>query len=163
MKHIWKTNGHEAIEFSDGCRIRFRTRTRGGGRGLSGSPTYFNESMFLPEVSMASILPVISAQPDPQVWYMGSAVDQTEQEDGVAFARVRERALNGDTDRLAYFEWSLDVETPDEVDDETAARSEGRGRRRTRRFGIRITPGLSEGRGARAGRPRLRGRAPGRR
>ena len=28
VKHIWKTNGHEAIEFRNGCRIRFRTRTR---------------------------------------------------------------------------------------------------------------------------------------
>ena len=34
VKHIWRTNGHEAIEFKDGSRIRFRTRTRGGGRGL---------------------------------------------------------------------------------------------------------------------------------
>ena len=76
--------------------------------------------MFIPEVSMSSILPVISAQPDPQVWYMGSAVDQTEQADGVAYARVRDRALNGDHDRLAYFEWSLDAETPDEVDEKTA-------------------------------------------
>jgi hypothetical protein len=52
----------------------------------------FDEAMFLPEVSMGSILPVISAQPDPQVWYMGSAVDQTIHEDGVSFAgcgRVR--------------------------------------------------------------------------
>jgi hypothetical protein len=61
-------------------------------------------------------MPVISAQPDPQIWYMGSAVDQTIMEDGVVFARVRDRALNGNTDRLAYFEWSLDAETPDEVE-----------------------------------------------
>jgi hypothetical protein len=86
VKHIWRTNGHEQIEFHNGCRIRFRTRTRGGGRGLSGSPVIFDEAMFLPEVSMGSILPVISAQPDPQVWYMGSAVDQTIHEDGVSFA-----------------------------------------------------------------------------
>ena len=41
-------------------------------------------------------------------------------EDGVAFARVRERALNGEPDRLAYFEWSLGADTPDEVDEMTA-------------------------------------------
>ena len=139
VKHIWKTNGHEAIEFSDGCRIRFRTRTRGGGRGLSGSPTYFNEAMFIPEVSMASILPVISAQPDPQVWYMGSAVDQTEQADGVAYARVRDRALSGDHDRLAYFEWSLDAETPDLVEDEQAADPKVWAQTNPA-LGIRITP-----------------------
>lgn len=116
VRHIWRTNGHESIEFMDGRRIRFRTRTRGGGRGFSGSPVFFDEAMFLPEVSMASILPVISAQPDPQIWYMGSAVDQASMDDGVVFARVRERALSGDHKRLAYFEWSLDAETPDQVE-----------------------------------------------
>lgn len=117
VEHIWRTNGHEQIEFCNGGRIRFRTRTRSAGRGLSGSPVVFDEAMYLPEVAMGSILPVISAQPDPQVWYMGSAVDQTIHEDGVSFARVRARALEGEDPRLAYFEWSMDAETPDLVDD----------------------------------------------
>lgn len=115
VAHVWRTNGHESIEFTNGSRIRFRTRTRGGGRGFSGSPVIFDEPMFLNEVSMGSILPVMSAQPDPQAWYTGSAVDQTIHEDGVVFARVRDRALNGTDSRLAYFEWSLDFEAPDEV------------------------------------------------
>jgi hypothetical protein len=138
VKHIWRTNGHEQIEFRNGCRIRFRTRTRSAGRGLSGSPVVFDEAMFLSEVSMGSILPVISAQPDPQVWYLGSAVDQTIHEDGVAFARVRARALEGGDPRLAYFEWSMDAETPDMVDDsmldslmELAASNPNFGRRMT--------------------------------
>jgi hypothetical protein len=121
VRHIWRTNGHEAIEFLDGRRIRFRTRTRGGGRGFSGSPVLFDEAMFVPEVSMGSILPVISAQPDPQIWYMGSAVDQASMDDGVVFARVRERALSGDHKRLAYFEWSVDAETPDQVEPSQSA------------------------------------------
>lgn len=121
VRHIWRTNGHEAIEFRNGNRIRFRTRTRGGGRGFAGSPVIFDEPMFLPEVSMGSILPVISAQPDPQVWYTGSAVDQTLHEDGTVFARVRERALRGEDPRLAYFEWSADAASPEEVEPEVAA------------------------------------------
>jgi hypothetical protein len=121
VRHIWRTNGHESIEFTNGHRIRFRTRTRGGGRGFAGSPVIFDEPMFLPEVSMGSILPVVSAQPDPQIWYTGSAVDQTIHEDGVVFARVRDRALGGKADRLAYFEWSLDAASPDDVDADAAA------------------------------------------
>ena len=70
---------------------------------------------------------------------MGSAVDQAEQADGVAFARVRERALNGNHDRLAYFEWSLDVDTPDEVSDE-AARDPKAWAQTNPALGIRITP-----------------------
>ena len=121
VKHVWRTNGHESIEFRNGNRIRFRTRTRGGGRGFSGTPVIFDEPMFLSEISMGSIMPVISAQPDPQIWYTGSAVDQTIHEDGVVFARVRDRALSDDTDRLAYWEWSHEAETPDQVEESQAA------------------------------------------
>jgi hypothetical protein len=138
VKHIWRTNGHEAIEFHGGNRIRFRTRTRGGGRGFSGSPTYFDESMYLPDISMAAIMPVLSAQADPQAWFMGSAVDQAWHEDGVVFARIRDRALNGDAKRLAYLEWSLDAETPDQVDKDMAADPES-WRLTNPAFGIRIT------------------------
>jgi hypothetical protein len=138
VKHVRRTNGRESIVFKGGSTIRFRTRTRGGGRGFSGSPIVFDEAMFLPEVSMGSILPVASAQPDPQLWYMGSAVDQTLMEDGVAFARVRERALAGDDDRLAYFEWSLDADAPDLVEDAVAA-DPGSWAACNPAFGIRIT------------------------
>lgn len=137
VRHIWRTNGHEAIEFTNGSRIRFRTRTRGGGRGFSAPVVIFDEAMFLPTVSFGAILPVISAQPNPQIWFVGSAVDQTVMEDGVEFARVRERALDGDVARLAFFEWSLDYATPDDVPDgldhEAIAISNPA-------FGIRISP-----------------------
>lgn len=121
VRHVWRANGKASIEFMNGNRIRFRTRTRGGGRGFSGSPVIFDEPMYLPEVSMGSIMPVVSAQPDPQVWYTGSAVDQTVHPDGVVFARVRDRALKGESSRLAYFEWSLDVDDPEDLDAEVAA------------------------------------------
>ena len=34
VKHVWKGSGHEVVEFVNGNRIRFRTRTRTSGRGL---------------------------------------------------------------------------------------------------------------------------------
>lgn len=139
VKHIWRTNGHESIEFRNGCRIRFRTRTRGGGRGFSGSPVIFDESMFLPEISMGSMLPVISAQPDPQVWHMGSAVDQQIHDEGIVFARVRERALEGTDERLAYFEWSLDADSPDDVTTEQAG-DLGMWAKANPALGLRIMP-----------------------
>lgn len=138
VKHIWRTNGHEAIEFRDGCRIRFRTRTRGGGRGFAASPIYFDESMYLPEISYGAMLPVISAQPDPQVWMMGSAVDQQIMDEGVVFTRGREQALAGE-DRVAWFEWSLAAQTPADVEVEQATDPEG-WERTNPALGIRITP-----------------------
>jgi len=128
----------EMIEFTGGRRIRFRTRTRGVGRGYANCSTaIFDEAMFLPEVSMAAIFPVITASEDPQIWYTGSAVDQESMDDGVAFARVRERALSGDTDRLAYFEWSLDADGPDDVGEDVSADPEVWARANPA-FGIRI-------------------------
>jgi hypothetical protein len=99
---------------------------------------FFDEAMFLPEISMGAIMPVISAQPDPQVWYMGSAVDQLLMEDGVVFASVRERALAGEDPRLAYFEWSLDAEAPDVVE-ETVAGSADAWAQANPAFGVRIS------------------------
>lgn len=139
VRHVRRTNGFEAVEFRNGARIRFRTRTRVGGRGFSGSPLVFDEAMYLSEASMGSILPVASAQPDPQVWYAGSAVDQEIHDDAVVFARVRERALRGDTDRLAFFEWSHDADSPDEVTEEQAA-DPAVWAATNPAFGIRITP-----------------------
>lgn len=120
VRHVWRTNGHEAIEFRNGARIRFRTRTKGGGRGFSGDLVVFDEAMEFPERSLGAILPVVSARPDPQVWYAGSAVDQQVHENGVVFARVRDRAVRGADKRLTYFEWSADADNPDDVDPEQA-------------------------------------------
>lgn len=139
VKHVWRATGREVIEFRNGNRIRFRTRTGRGGRGFSGSPVVFDEAMDVPETSLASILPVISAQPDPQVWYTGSAVDQETMQDGNVFARVRRRALEGDDPRLAYFEWSVDATKPDELE-ETIARDPKSWALANPALGIRISP-----------------------
>ncbi len=142
VRHIRRTNGREAISFKGDDydrRIRFRTRTRGGGRGFSGSPVYFDESMVFPVVSQNSILPVMSAQPDPQAWYMGSAVDKREQPEGLVFAAVRQRALEGGDDRLLYCEWSLDVELPELVMEGQAA-DPASWAATNPSLGIRITP-----------------------
>src|SRR5262249_28813445 len=73
----------------------------------------------------------------------GSAVDQTVHEDGIAFTRVRDRALEGTDDRLAYFEWSADAETPDMVEDDVASSQETWARTNPA-LGIRIMPDYIE-------------------
>jgi hypothetical protein len=103
-------------------RITFRTRTRGGGRGFSGDCLIMDEAMILPESAYGALLPTLSARPNPQIWFTGSAVDQQVHEDGIVFARVRERGIAGDPS-LAYFEFSAEGEEPEsltheELDDE---------------------------------------------
>jgi phage terminase large subunit-like protein len=124
VQRVSRSHGEEGIELKGGNRIRFRTRTKGGGRGFSSDCLILDEAMILPESSHGALLPTLSARPIPQVWYTGSAVDQLVHEDGIVLARVRERGLKGDDPRLAYFEWSVDRDNPEDVDDELASDEE---------------------------------------
>jgi len=116
---VTRSHGEEAIHVRGGVRIRFRTRTKGGGKGFSCDTLVLDEGMFLPEFAHGALLPTLSARPNPQVFYAGSAVDQEIHEHGVVFARVRERGHRGDPS-LVYFEWSLELAHPGEVTEEIA-------------------------------------------
>jgi hypothetical protein len=115
VKRVARTNGREAIELRSGQRIKFKTRTASGGRGLSGDCVVFDECMDFPEPAHASILPILSARPNPQAWYTGSAVDQTTQVNGRVLTSLRERGMEGDAEALAYFEWSTDLDNPSKL------------------------------------------------
>lgn len=112
------THGAEGFEFTGDRRVRFRTRSKGGGRGWTADFIFFDEAMILPEHVQAAMFFALSGRSeagDPQVWYSGSAVDQEVHEHGVVFARVRERGLKGEDPTLAWFDWSLDYDNPDHV------------------------------------------------
>jgi hypothetical protein len=120
MKKPIRGKGTEAILFNNGARIMFKTRTGGGGRGLSGDYVGLDEAMILPGATTAALVPTMAARSvtgNPQLWYAGSAVDQTEQEHGVVFAGVRQRGIAG-APRVAYFEWSVEGDDPADVPDE---------------------------------------------
>lgn len=117
VQRVSRAHGEEGIELKGGQRVRFRTRTKGGGRGFSSDCLILDEAMILPESAHGALLPTLSAKPNPQVIYMGSAVDQWIHEHGVVFARIRERGLTGNDPALAYFEWSAAFENPQQVGD----------------------------------------------
>lgn len=115
VQRVSRSHGEEGIELKGGRRVRFQTRTKGGGRGLSGDCVILDEAMFLPEMQIGALMPTLSARPNPQLWYAGSAVDQLIHDHGVVFAKLRERGRKGGDPSLAYFEWSLDYDSPDDV------------------------------------------------
>lgn len=109
VRRVSRSHGAEGFTFAGGARIRYRTRTAGGGRGFSADLILFDEAMILKESFIGALLPTLSARSvngNPQVWYTGSAVDQLVHEHGVVFARLRERGLDGGDRSLAWFEWS---------------------------------------------------------
>jgi hypothetical protein len=111
---VRNAHGEQGIDFANGTRLRYRTRTRGGGRGFSCDLLELDEAMSLPEFAQGALLPTLSARPNAQVIYAGSAVDQRIHEHGRVLARVRERGIAGE-ERLAYFEWGLDYPNPDSI------------------------------------------------
>lgn len=101
VKKITHGNGEEAIEMMCGSRVVFKTRTKGGGRGLSGNKVILDEGFALRPMHMGALLPTMSAKPDPQVLY-GSSAGMA---DSGILRGVRDRGRPGTDPRLAYLEW----------------------------------------------------------
>jgi hypothetical protein len=106
VKTVKRSHGEEGVYLKDGRSLRYRTRTKGGGRGFGADFLGLDEAMYVAEAFLGALMPVISARPNPQIWYMGSAVDKNTMDNGVVFARLRQRALEHRPGRMAYFGWS---------------------------------------------------------
>lgn len=71
-RYFTRGNGKEKIRTATG-RILFKTRTSGGGRGLSGDLVICDEAQGLKDQHVAALFPTLRARPNPQIWYAGSA------------------------------------------------------------------------------------------
>ena len=101
VRNIYRGNGDESIELMSGARLIFKTRTKGGGRGLSGRKVILDEGFALRPMHMGALLPTLSAQPDPQVLY-GSSAGLAESD---VLRGVRDRGRPGTDPRLAWIEF----------------------------------------------------------
>lgn len=120
IKAVSRSKGDEGIELwpteqcPDGQRLRFVARSGGSGRGFSGDTVFWDESQHLGDAPVDALMPTMLARDNPQLWYGGSAPDKDlapcEQ-----ITRVRSRAMKGGeaARKLAYFEWSVEVHTPE--------------------------------------------------
>ncbi|MFC5425360.1 terminase TerL endonuclease subunit [Brevibacterium otitidis] len=106
------SNQERAIEFKNGSRIVYRTRTSGGGRGLSGDLVILDEAYAVTSEQIAALLPTMAARSmtgNPQIWYTSSAGLVTSE----VLRGLRMRGIEHvGAERLAYFEWSA----PDDAD-----------------------------------------------
>lgn len=125
VKRVTRSKGDEGIELVTGQRLRFFARSNGSGRGFSGDCNIWDEAQHLGDSPVDAMLPTMSARPNPQLLYGGSAPDKD-----VApcepIARIRRRALAGGDPSLVYYEWSAilcnercpeDCEEHDDPDD----------------------------------------------
>jgi len=73
-----------------------------------------DEAFHLTDASMDALFPTLAAKPNPQVWYLSSAVNQQHHHYGYVLARVRRRGRAAEPGkRLTYLEWSHDIERED--------------------------------------------------
>lgn len=100
------SHGQEGVLLKSGQRLLFKARGRDGARGFTGDTIVFDEAMILGRRAIDAMLPTISARPNAQVWYTGSAGNPESEQ----FGRVRSRALEGTPERrLFYCEWSAPI------------------------------------------------------
>lgn len=106
-------SGYE-MRFRGGGRARFIARSRTSGRGLTGDMLVFDEFQDLDDDAQGALLPTISARPNAQSWYLGSApgIGST-----VAH-RIRARGRSRRPGRIAYKEYSAEPDA--NLDDRNA-------------------------------------------
>lgn len=104
VKRINEANGEEGIEFSTGQRLRFKARTKTGGRGLTGDRTILDEAQELTAAMMGSLMPTMSARSlhgNPQILYGGSAGKIHSE----VWRGIRDRGRAGGDPTLVWLEW----------------------------------------------------------
>lgn len=94
-------NGRWAIEMRNGCRARFVTRGPTTGRALAGDRVVLDEGFAVTPTQIGSLLPVMSARPDPQ-YLLASSAGMV---DSAVLIGARDRGRAGGTDRQLYAEW----------------------------------------------------------
>lgn len=108
---ISNSHGDEGIFLRSGQKLVFKARSAKAARGFSADLVVFDEAMKnLDSAVVGAALPTISARPNSQILYTGSAGT----EESEHFGRVRNRALKhhkGESDepRLCWMEWSCDL------------------------------------------------------
>jgi hypothetical protein len=106
VAQVRRGNGKESIRLKNGSIIRFRTRTKSGGRGFSVDRLVIDEAMVWSPASQAALMPLLTTALNPQIWYLGSAADEETHEHCGKWASLRARALAGDDPKLLWLEWS---------------------------------------------------------
>ena len=107
-------SGDEEIRFTNGSRILFGARERGFGRGFSEVDVLvFDEAQILTENAIDDMVPATNQAPNPLLLFTGTPPKPSDPSE--VFANKRAKALSGDSDDMAYIEFSADEDAdPDD-------------------------------------------------
>lgn len=121
----------EFVAFGTGLEkqtIKLKARRNSGTRGFSADCLLLDEAQILGKRAWGSIVPTMSAMPNPQMWLFGTP--PLPEDDSFAFSRVRESSM-AKKSRHTWLEWSA---TADDDFDDPAVWA-----RANPAYGIRIT------------------------
>src|SRR5690625_3237014 len=104
-----KATGRESIELIGSGRIDFRTRTSTGGLGESFDLLVIDEAQEYTDDQRSALMYTIAASQNPQTIYTGTP--PTPISSGTVFTRLRENALQGNTEDTGWAEWSVDTQS----------------------------------------------------
>lgn len=105
IARVAHTHGDEGIELTNGCRLSFVARSKGGGRGLSGDVLILDEAFAVTDDQVEALMPTMSARPNGQIWYTSSPpLDAIA---GAPLFALRARGEAGDPG-VAWFDWGAD-------------------------------------------------------
>jgi len=110
----------EFIRFTNGAVVQFKARTVSGSRGFSSDCLMLDEAQILAMPAWVSINSTMSARPNPQVWLLGTP--PTPENNGEVFTSIRDAALGGRSQTLAWLEWAA-LPTDDPALDSTRAKA----------------------------------------
>jgi hypothetical protein len=120
-------------------RLRFLARSRGSGRAFTAEAVYYDEAMLLAQEDVDASMPTMSAVPNPQMWFTGSAGFP----DSTQLSSVRDRGIAGTDPTLLFVEWSCEF-CPDLCPDKRSPRCRfGHDRRDDPKSWARANPGLN--------------------
>lgn len=110
IRQVRYANGDQSIEMTSGAIVVYRTRTAGGGRGLDDiSRVVVDEAQWAQPEQLASSMPILAANPNPQANFTGSAgiVDRSDLWWSLRVRALRARA-DQDAGEFAYLEHSAE-------------------------------------------------------
>lgn len=111
IRGIRRAIGREEIIFRNGSRILFRSRERGGVRGVAKvRKLILDEAQRINPDAMADLIPTTNAAWNPQIILVGTPPGPGD--NGETFTTMRARALSGEDTSTFYLEYSADPELP---------------------------------------------------
>lgn len=105
VKKVWRGNGEEEIDLHGNRRLKFKARSKSGGRGLSGDTVVLDEAFALQPGHMGALLPTLSTRRRAHVLY-GSSAGLADSE---VLRGVRDRGRSGGRGAPAYIEFASPV------------------------------------------------------